>query len=263
MITKQALDYYQRVFGMPYPFDEYHQAFVPDFNAGAMENPGCVTLRDQLLFRGRATQRRAGQARRRDRARDGPHVVRRSGDDALVERPLAQRVVRRVPGSAVLQRGDGVPGRGPSSASSGRTGARSPINRRPPTRWRPTARGMPSRPCRTSTASPTPRAQRCSSSCTRTSVTRLSSPACAATSSDFAYGNATFADLIAHWSASVGESQDRDHRPIDLQAWAQSWLRTAGMDTLDVLESPPQIMINQAALAGRGHPSAPHRRRQR
>ena len=49
---------------MRYPFDEYHQAFVPDFNAGAMENPGCVTLRDQLLFRGRATHgertRRAG-----------------------------------------------------------------------------------------------------------------------------------------------------------------------------------------------------------
>ena len=40
---------------MPYPFGEYHQAFVPDFNAGAMENPGCVTLRDTFLYRGRAT----------------------------------------------------------------------------------------------------------------------------------------------------------------------------------------------------------------
>jgi aminopeptidase N len=61
--------------------------------------------------------------------------------------------------------------------------------------------------------------------------------------SDFAYGNASFADLIAHWSASVGESEDG--HAVDLQAWAQSWLRTAGMDTLDVLESPPQIVINR------------------
>ena len=46
---------------MRYPFGEYHQAFVPDFNAGAMENPGCVTLRDQFIYRGRATRGRAGR----------------------------------------------------------------------------------------------------------------------------------------------------------------------------------------------------------
>ena len=43
------------MFGVHYPFGEYHQAFVPDFNAGAMENPGCVTLRDQFIYRSRAT----------------------------------------------------------------------------------------------------------------------------------------------------------------------------------------------------------------
>ena len=41
------------LFGVRYPFGEYHQAFVPDFNAGAMENPGCVTFRDTFVFRGR------------------------------------------------------------------------------------------------------------------------------------------------------------------------------------------------------------------
>ena len=54
-VTKASFDYYHRVFGVRYPFGEYHQAFVPDFNAGAMENPGCVTLRDQFIYRGRAT----------------------------------------------------------------------------------------------------------------------------------------------------------------------------------------------------------------
>jgi len=54
-VTGQAFDEYHRLFGIRYPFGEYHQAFVPEFNAGAMENPGCVTLRDPLVFRSRVT----------------------------------------------------------------------------------------------------------------------------------------------------------------------------------------------------------------
>ena len=53
--TARCLDEFHDLFGVRYPWGEYHQAFVPDFNAGAMENPGCVTLRDQLVFRSRAT----------------------------------------------------------------------------------------------------------------------------------------------------------------------------------------------------------------
>ncbi len=51
-VTKASFDHYHGLFGIRYPFGEYHQVFVPEFNAGAMENPGCVTFRDQLLFRG-------------------------------------------------------------------------------------------------------------------------------------------------------------------------------------------------------------------
>ena len=54
-ITRASFDYYHSLFGIRYPFGEYHQVFVPEFNAGAMENPGCVTMRDQYLFRGAAT----------------------------------------------------------------------------------------------------------------------------------------------------------------------------------------------------------------
>ena len=63
-VTKESFDYYHSRFARRYPFGEYHQAFVPDFNGGAMENPGCVTLRDTFVFRSRATRseraRRAG-----------------------------------------------------------------------------------------------------------------------------------------------------------------------------------------------------------
>ena len=62
-VTRNGLDYYTDLFGVPYPFGEYHQIFVPDLNAGAMENPGCVTLRDTFLYRGRTTTAdRAGRA---------------------------------------------------------------------------------------------------------------------------------------------------------------------------------------------------------
>ncbi|USQ80857.1 aminopeptidase N [Ornithinimicrobium faecis] len=55
-VTKDAFDHYHQLFDIRYPFGSYHQVFVPEFNAGAMENPGCVTFRDTYLFRGAATQ---------------------------------------------------------------------------------------------------------------------------------------------------------------------------------------------------------------
>ena len=54
-VTAACFDYYHDVFGIRYPFGDYHQVFCPEFNAGAMENPGCVTIRDAFLFRGAAT----------------------------------------------------------------------------------------------------------------------------------------------------------------------------------------------------------------
>ena len=51
-ITRRSFDYFHSIFGIRYPFDDYDQVFVPEFNAGAMENPGCVVLRDSYLFRG-------------------------------------------------------------------------------------------------------------------------------------------------------------------------------------------------------------------
>ncbi|MCU1658096.1 MAG: pepN, partial [Pseudonocardiales bacterium] len=60
-ITRDCLDEFHRLFGARYPWGEYHQAFVPEFNAGAMENPGCVTFRDPLIFRSRVTDSDRGQ----------------------------------------------------------------------------------------------------------------------------------------------------------------------------------------------------------
>ncbi|WP_129840522.1 aminopeptidase N [Streptomyces sp. RFCAC02] len=55
-LTKQGLDFFHEHFGFPYPFGKYDQAFVPEYNLGAMENPGLVTFREEYLFRGRTTR---------------------------------------------------------------------------------------------------------------------------------------------------------------------------------------------------------------
>jgi aminopeptidase N len=55
-VTRQSFDRYHELFDVRYPFGKYDQVFVPEFNAGAMENPGCVTIRDEMfLFRSAAT----------------------------------------------------------------------------------------------------------------------------------------------------------------------------------------------------------------
>ncbi|WP_219670840.1 aminopeptidase N [Streptomyces bambusae] len=54
-VTTDCYDRYHEKFTEPYPFDSYDQAFVPEFNAGAMENPGLVTFRDEFVFRSAVT----------------------------------------------------------------------------------------------------------------------------------------------------------------------------------------------------------------
>ena len=54
--TKRGLDFFHENFDYPYPFGKYDQAFVPEYNLGAMENPGCVTFREEFVFRGKVTR---------------------------------------------------------------------------------------------------------------------------------------------------------------------------------------------------------------
>ena len=51
-ITKKGFAYFEDKFQVPYPFDKYDQLFVPEFNAGAMENAGAVTFTETYVFRG-------------------------------------------------------------------------------------------------------------------------------------------------------------------------------------------------------------------
>ncbi|MFH8595705.1 aminopeptidase N [Streptomyces rimosus] len=54
-VTRQGFDWFEEKFDYAYPFAKYDQLFVPEFNAGAMENAGAVTIRDQYVFRSKVT----------------------------------------------------------------------------------------------------------------------------------------------------------------------------------------------------------------
>ncbi len=54
-LTRQGFEFFEKQFGTPYPFEKYDQLFVPEFNAGAMENAGAVTFLESYVFRSRPT----------------------------------------------------------------------------------------------------------------------------------------------------------------------------------------------------------------
>jgi aminopeptidase N len=54
-ITRRGFDYFEGLFEQPYPFQKYDQIFVPEFNAGAMENAGAVTFLEDYIFRSKVT----------------------------------------------------------------------------------------------------------------------------------------------------------------------------------------------------------------
>ncbi|OBH97347.1 aminopeptidase N [Mycobacterium sp. E2733] len=54
--TKQGFAFYHKNFGLPYAFGKYDQLFVPEFNAGAMENAGAVTFLEDYVFRSKVTR---------------------------------------------------------------------------------------------------------------------------------------------------------------------------------------------------------------
>lgn len=49
--TRASLDFYHQNYGFTYPWGKYDQVFVPEYNLGAMENPGCVTFTEDYLYR--------------------------------------------------------------------------------------------------------------------------------------------------------------------------------------------------------------------
>src|SRR5690606_7905470 len=62
-VTRQGLEFFDGALGCAYPWGKYGQIFVPEYNLGAMGNPGLVTFTEAYVFRGAATEsQREGRA---------------------------------------------------------------------------------------------------------------------------------------------------------------------------------------------------------
>ena len=159
--TKQGLAFFDEYFGVPYQFEKYDQLLVPDFLYGAMENAGAVTFAEaRLPVQGGDERGPAREPGRGDHARDGAPVVRRPGDDEVVERRLAQRELRVLHGHAGDRRSDRIQERLAGLLLRRQAGR---LHRRPvacrPTRSKCRCR-RPRMRSTTSTRSPTARARR-------------------------------------------------------------------------------------------------------
>jgi aminopeptidase N len=250
--TAQCFDELHRLFGLRYPWGEYHQAFVPNFNAGAMENPGCVTFRDQYLFRSRATH---GQlvSRNNTIAHEMAHmwfgdlVTMRWWDDLWLNESFAEYLGHGVCATlgeasawiefAVNRKSWGYPAdRRPSTHPVAGNGAADSASALDDFDGISYAKGA---------------------SVLRQLAARLGDDVFLGGLRDYiashAFGNAEFADLLAAWTAAGAEG---------LSEWADQWLRTADVDTLRVdgavlrRESPPDRPAQREhAITVRSYPS--------
>jgi aminopeptidase N len=221
-VTRRCFDRYHELFGVRYPFGEYHQAFVPDFNAGAMENPGCVTLRDQFVFRSAAT---AGQ--RCERATTIAHemahmwfgdlVTMRWWDDLWLNESFAEflgtRVTAEVTGypawtefGIVRKDWGAVADQSPAThpvAGNGAADAEAALTDFDGISY---AKGA---------------------AVLRQLATHLGDPVFFGGVRDHfdrhRFGNADLSDLLGAWQSAGAR---------DLQSWAGQWLRTSGLDRL-------------------------------
>ena len=105
--AQQILQFYNSYYAIKYPFGKLDVVAVPDFAAGAMENTGAIFYRETDLLADVEVRvgRHAQEDRVDPRPRDGAPVVRRSGDDAVVGRHLAERGVRDLDGEQAAGRG--------------------------------------------------------------------------------------------------------------------------------------------------------------
>ncbi|WP_073497176.1 aminopeptidase N [Actinacidiphila paucisporea] len=230
-ITRRCFDRYHELFAEPYPYDSYDQAFVPEFNAGAMENPGLVTFREEFVHRSAVTPGEA-QFRGVVIAHEMAHmwfgnlVTLRWWDDIWLNESFAEYM-----GFQVLSEATGFTGTWTDFAVARKAWGYD-ADQRPSTH--PVAPDQAAVP---DTASAMNNFDGISyakgASALRQLVAWLGPKAfTAGLNTHFArhrFGNAALADFLD----SLGTATDRD-----VHAWAAAWLRTSGPDTLTPAVAP-------------------------
>nr|WP_063770866.1 aminopeptidase N [Streptacidiphilus neutrinimicus] len=225
-VTRQCFDAYHALFRQRYPFGGYDQCFVPEFNVGAMENPGCVTLRDTFLFRSAVPDterehRAIVVAHEMAHMWFGDLVTMRWWDDLWLNESFAEYMGFRVVADATRYEG----------AWTGFASTKA---------WGRDADQRPStHPVAPEAVADTAAALQNfdgisyakGGAALRQLVAWLGDEAFfEGVNRHFeahAFGNATLDDLLQSLAASSGR---------DVHAWAERWLRTTGLDTLQAVD---------------------------
>ena len=224
-VTSGAFDAFHQMFGIRYPFGDYDQAFVPEFTAGAMENPGCVTFRDDFIFRGPVPD-----GERSSRARVIVHemahmwfgdlVTMQWWDDLWLNESFAEYMGQRVCHEATRFRDSWV------DVAYDRKRWGLLADQRSSTH--PVA-GNGAADARTALTDFDGISYAKGAAVLKQLAAYLGDDVFLAGVRDHleqhSYGNATLADLLGSWERAAGASLDD---------WAQGWLREAGADTLRV-----------------------------
>ncbi|MEU6081912.1 aminopeptidase N [Streptomyces sp. NPDC047108] len=249
-VTRRCFARYHEIFDEPYPFDSYDQAFVPEFNMGAMENPGLVTFRDELVFRSAVTDTQR-QSRAMVIAHEMAHmwfgdlVTLKWWDDIWLNESFAEYM-----GFQVLSEATDFTGTWTDFAVARKSWGYD-ADERPSTHpVAPEPDGVPDTEAARVNFDGISYAK--GASALRQLVTWLGERDFLAGINDhFArhrFGNATLADFIDSLARASGR---------DVHAWADAWLRTTGIDTLTA--EPADAPDGRWSLAVRRDGSRPHR----
>ncbi|UQX89981.1 aminopeptidase N [Jatrophihabitans telluris] len=235
-LTGNAFDRYHDLFAIRYPFGEYHQVFCPDFNAGAMENPGCVTLRDQYVFRSAVTSGERG-IRANTIVHEMAHmwfgdlVTMRWWDDLWLNESFAEYMAHRI--CAEITDYGAWTEFGSRRKDWGYVADQSPSTH-------PVA-GNGSADAASALADFDGISYAKGAAALKQLAAHLGDDVFFSGLRQYfarhAYGNAEFSDLIDAWTAAGGK---------DVADWAKQWLTTTGLDTLTA-----------AVSTGRGAAGAP------
>jgi aminopeptidase N len=226
-VTRACFDRYLEIFDEPYPYDSYDQAFVPELGAGAMENPGCVTFRDEFIS-GSALTLADRQTRAMVIAHEMAHmwfgdlVTMRWWDDVWLSESFATYL-----GFQVLADATGFAAIWTDFALARKTRGYDADQR---ASAHPVAPGpLDVRDTDTALASYDDISYAKGAAVLRQLVAWLGWPVFQAGLNEYVarhkFGNATLTDLLDSLAAASGQ---------DVHGWAGRWLRTAGADTLAV-----------------------------
>jgi len=247
-VTRACFDRYREIFAEPYPYDSYDQAFVPELESGAMENPGCVTFRDDFLFPSAVT-RAERQLRAMVIAHEMAHmwfgdlVTMRWWNDVWLSESFATYMGFRVLADATAFTGtwtDFALTQKTRGYDADQRGSAHPVA--------PAPREVPDTDAARGGYDDISYAK--GASALRQLVAWLGWPAFLAGINDYfaryRFGCATLADLLDCLSRAAG---------TDVGEWAGPWLRSPGVDTLTVSRPEPPGRVGCVSHAG----GRPHR----